>query len=79
MADVIIRTGCLPYDDGSGFALNIVVEAPSDYFKYERIVLNPDSEFTDFPVEKWPEVKAAIDRAVNARRQLDVVNQKGKV
>lgn len=75
MSDVIIRTGCLPYGDGSGNALRIEIEAPNDYFNYERIRLNPDSEFTDFPLDKWPEVRDAIDRAVNARAQLDAHNE----
>lgn len=70
MSDTIIRTGCLPYDDGSGFELTITIEAPSAYFKYERVRLNPDSEFTDFDIASWPEVRDAIDRAVNARAQL---------
>ena len=71
MVDTIIRTGCLPYDDGSGFEVRIEIEGPNEYFKHERIRLNPDSEFTDFPLDKWSEVRDAIDRAVNARRQLD--------
>lgn len=72
MADTIIRTGCLPYDDGSGYALDITIEAaaPDGFFDYERVRLNPDSEFTDFPLERWPEVRDAIDRAINARNQL---------
>ena len=71
MSDTIIRTGALPYDDGSGFEINITIEAPNDYFKYERVRLNPDSEFTDFDIEKWPEVRDAIERAINARKQLN--------
>jgi hypothetical protein len=70
MSDVIIRTGCLPYDDGSGYEINIHIEKPNSYFDYNRVILNPDSEFTDFPIEKWPEVRDAIDRAINALKQL---------
>ena len=70
MTDAIIKTGCLPYDDGSGNALNIQIEKPNKYFKYERVVLNPDSEFTNFAVEDWPKVRDAIDSAINALNQL---------
>ena len=73
MGDVVIKTGCLPYSDGSGNELDIQIEAPSEYFNFERIVLNPDSEFTNFPVSDWPKVRDAIDRAVNA---FNLVTQK---
>lgn len=69
MSDVIIQTGCLPYDDGSGYELNIRIEKPNSYFDYNRVLLNP-GDFTYFPVEKWPEVRDAIDRAINALKQL---------
>lgn len=75
MTGNMIKTGCLPYPDGSGFELEIHIQPPSEYFKYDRIVLNPDSEFTDFSVEQWPEVRAAIDRAVIAHNQLSQKEQ----
>ena len=71
MSDVIIKTGALPYEDNSGHQVTIQIEAPNEYFDHERIVINPGIDSTSFPAEAWPEVRAAIDRAVNARRQLD--------
>ena len=73
MGEVIIKTGCLPYDDGSGNALHIQIEGPNGYFDYNRVILNPDSEFTDFPASDWPKVRDAIDRAVAA---LDALTHK---
>lgn len=65
-----IKTGCLPYDDGSGFKINIDIEPPNKYFNYYRLVLNSNSEFTDFDIEDWPAIKDAIDRAINSHKQL---------
>lgn len=67
MSNRIIQAGALPYDDGSGFELEIVVEGPSQYYPSVHIVLNPDTEFCDFGLDKWPEVRAAIDRAYTHR------------
>ena len=72
MADYVMRTGALPYSDGSGFEVNIAIDPPSTHFPNYRVVLNPDSEFTDFDVKKWPEVRAAIDRAVHAFEMLQL-------
>lgn len=70
MTGHILKTGCLPYDDESGFEVDIVIDPPSEYFDYTRIELNPDSEFTSFDIKKWPEVRAAINRAVSAHAAL---------
>ncbi|MEL6361704.1 MAG: hypothetical protein AAFR21_11520 [Pseudomonadota bacterium] len=75
MSDVIIRTGALPYEDGSGFEVEIYIVAATEYFDHERVVLNPGSEFTDFALDDWPEVRDAIDRAIAARRQLNSKEQ----
>ena len=70
MANRILKTGALPYKDGSGFEIEIVVEGPTTHFQSVRLELNPDSEFCSFELDRWPEVRAAIDRAVHAHQLL---------
>ena len=65
---IIASTGALPYSDGSGFEVDIQIEAREG--RPDRLVLNENSEFCDFEVSKWPYVRAAIDRAVHARELL---------
>ncbi|PCJ24137.1 MAG: hypothetical protein COA96_10350 [SAR86 cluster bacterium] len=70
MSDHIIKTGCIPYDDGSGFEITIQIEPPSKFSDYVKVVINPDSEFTDFNIDEWPTVRSAINRAVKAHDML---------
>ena len=65
-----MTTGVIPYEDGSGFEVDIKISPPGDFFKYTRVELNADNEFTHFDIEDWPLVRAAIDRAVHAYNQI---------
>lgn len=66
----IVATGALPYTDGSGYGIDIVIDPPSERYPFLRLRINPDSEFFEFDIDEWPDVRAAIDLAVQAAQML---------